>query len=334
LITSDKLSEGVSLNRAGAIINYDIPWNPTRVIQRVGRINRIGTKVFDHLYIYNFFPSEIGTDVVRSREIAGQKMFLIHNSLGEDAKIFEPGEEPTSSGLFKRLNQNPYEAEEVNTATVVRNRYQEIRENYPEVIQKIQELPYRVKTAKAYDKNQLTVLRKKGLSLFSQIVDEPQEKENEVEAIAFEEYLPLVESEYDQPRLELSKNFWPAYNAIKAFKPKYRAGKSEQSLETKALTNLKWGLKLLDPKEESLAEFMKTLVKDIRHYHTLSSRTLGRIGRKDLSSKSNQEEQKAFFDEIRYIRIQIGPDYLDKILERVKGQRSEVVIAVENQNTT
>ncbi len=56
LITSDKLSEGFNLNRAGVIINYDIPWNPTRVIQLVGRINRIGAKVFDDLYIYNFSP--------------------------------------------------------------------------------------------------------------------------------------------------------------------------------------------------------------------------------------------------------------------------------------
>src|SRR5690606_13359808 len=55
LLTSDKLSEGFNLNRAGVIVNYDIPWNPTRVIQRVGRINRIGVKVFDELYIYNFF---------------------------------------------------------------------------------------------------------------------------------------------------------------------------------------------------------------------------------------------------------------------------------------
>lgn len=56
LLTSDKLSEGFNLNRAGVIVNYDIPWNPTRVIQRVGRTNRIGAKVFDELYIYNFFP--------------------------------------------------------------------------------------------------------------------------------------------------------------------------------------------------------------------------------------------------------------------------------------
>ena len=53
LIATDKFSEGVNLNRAGAVINYDVPWNPTRVIQRLGRINRIGHKVFKSLYIYN-----------------------------------------------------------------------------------------------------------------------------------------------------------------------------------------------------------------------------------------------------------------------------------------
>lgn len=72
-MTTDKLSEGVNLNRAGAVINYDIPWNPTRVIQRLGRINRIGRKVFQTLYIYNFFPTEQGAEVVKSREIAAQK---------------------------------------------------------------------------------------------------------------------------------------------------------------------------------------------------------------------------------------------------------------------
>jgi len=95
LVATDKLSEGVNLNRAGAAINYDIPWNPTRVIQRLGRLNRIGRKVFDILYIFNFFPTEQGAEVVKSREIAAQKMFLIHNTLGEDSKIFAPDETPS-----------------------------------------------------------------------------------------------------------------------------------------------------------------------------------------------------------------------------------------------
>ena len=70
LLTSDKISEGFNLNRAGMVINYDIPWNPVRVIQRLGRINRISKKVFDELHIVNFFPTEKGAELVQSREIA------------------------------------------------------------------------------------------------------------------------------------------------------------------------------------------------------------------------------------------------------------------------
>jgi len=44
LITTDVLSEGVSLHRSNVVINYDIPWNPVRMMQRVGRINRVDTK--------------------------------------------------------------------------------------------------------------------------------------------------------------------------------------------------------------------------------------------------------------------------------------------------
>jgi superfamily II DNA or RNA helicase/HKD family nuclease len=65
LLTTDKLSEGINLNRAGVVINYDIPWNPVRVIQRLGRINRIGKKVYEEIYILNFFPTEKGADHVR-----------------------------------------------------------------------------------------------------------------------------------------------------------------------------------------------------------------------------------------------------------------------------
>ena len=59
LVATDAISEGYNLHRAGIIINYDIPFNPTRVIQRIGRINRVNKKVFEDLYIYNFFPTAI-----------------------------------------------------------------------------------------------------------------------------------------------------------------------------------------------------------------------------------------------------------------------------------
>lgn len=330
LITSDKLSEGFNLNRAGTIINYDIPWNPTRVIQRVGRINRIGTKVFDSLYIFNFFPSEQGADIVKSKEIASQKMFLIHNALGEDSKMFEPDEEPTASMLYKRVNLNPDDEGEMGTPTIIRNKFNEICKAHPEVIDKISTFPPRVKTAKAFHENILSVLRKKGLGLFVQLVLNPSKDKNTVEEIPFEELLPYVECEFDEPRLELSPVFWSAYEAVKQHKLTHRASKSEQDLSIKALNNLKVAIKITNPADTLTYEFIKTLISDIKKYHTLSSRTLGRLGRKKLKETSNDSEKNAFFDEIKWIMNQFGHDYLEKILKRIENQESEVIISVEN----
>lgn len=93
LIATDAISEGYNLHRAGAIFNYDIPYNPTRVIQRIGRINRINKKVFDHLYIYNYFPTDVGETEVRTKEISTLKMAMIHAIMGEDTKVLTKDEE-------------------------------------------------------------------------------------------------------------------------------------------------------------------------------------------------------------------------------------------------
>ncbi len=332
LLTSDKLSEGFNLNRAGAIINYDIPWNPTRVIQRVGRINRIGAKVFDELYIFNFFPSEIGADVVKSREIARQKMFLIHNALGEDAKMFDEKEEPSAAKLYKKINTNPENEEEINTATHVRNLYKKLSEEYPMVINKINNLPARVKSAKEFHINQVNVLRRKGLSLFSQtVVLAMNTEKHEVNEISFEELLTFVKCEFEEPRLDLSVKFWTIYEAIKKHRAKDSSPKSEASLEKKAHNNLKIALKIANPADFEDYEFLKVLIADIRKYHTLSSRTLGRLGRKELAINSGKKEIEAFFNEVRWIKKHFGADYLERLLKRTDNQKNEVIIAVENR---
>ena len=87
LIATDAISEGYNLHRAGTIFNYDIPYNPTRVIQRVGRINRINKKVFDRLYIYNYFPTSVGEEETRTKEISTLKMAMINAIIGEDTKV-------------------------------------------------------------------------------------------------------------------------------------------------------------------------------------------------------------------------------------------------------
>lgn len=326
LLTSDKLSEGFNLNRAGIIINYDIPWNPTRVIQRVGRINRIGSKVFDELFILNFFPSVKGADIVKSREIAQQKMFLIHNALGEDAKIFDEDEEPSPAALRAKINQSPEEDGEINTITKIRNLYADLQKKYPKIIEKISQLPPRVKTAKKYPEYQLNVLRRKGLSLFAQTVGKGGSKD--IKEIDFEELLEYVRCKVDEPTLKLSPIFWKLYEEVKEFKPKYTLGRNENSLTLRAENNLKKSLKILKDLNFENLNFIQMLIKDLRYYHTLSDRSIRRIGGKELTD--DKKSIRLFSEEIVWLKKHLGENYLEIIESKTKGKNKEVIIAIEN----
>ena len=100
IVATDALSEGFNLNRAGVIINYDIPYNPTRVVQRIGRINRINKKMFDNIYIFNFFPTDIGEQNTLIKGISTLKMLLINNIVGSDTRTLTPDE--TLQSYFKK----------------------------------------------------------------------------------------------------------------------------------------------------------------------------------------------------------------------------------------
>jgi len=325
LLTSDKLSEGFNLNRAGVIINYDIPWNPTRVIQRVGRINRIGSKVFEELFILNFFPSLKGADVLKSREIAQQKMFLIHNALGEDAKIFDGDEEPTPAALGAKINGNPEEKGELSTITKIRNIYDELQAKHPETIAKISQLPHRVKTAKQHPEYGLNVLRRKGTSLFAHTLGE----DGKVREMDFEGFLRQIACGTDEPTLRLSPIFWGLYEEVKKFKPKYNINRSENALEQKAIESLSMSQKTIKDLKDDELHFIQLLIKDLRHYHTLPTNSVRRVA--DLSGDKNSID--SFRNEIKYLKERLGENYLHDIERRTKDRKKEVIIAVENNNS-
>lgn len=87
VITSDVLAEGVNLHRANVIINYDSPWNATRLMQRIGRVNRIGS-VADCIYNYMFYPSVQGNKEIHLYSNALIKLQGFHSAFGEDAQIY------------------------------------------------------------------------------------------------------------------------------------------------------------------------------------------------------------------------------------------------------
>ncbi len=96
LIATDSLSEGISLHRAGRVINYDIPYNPTRVIQRIGRINRINKKMFSELFVDNYFPTELGEAETNIRGVATLKMKIFNSVVGNDSRTLTQDETPES----------------------------------------------------------------------------------------------------------------------------------------------------------------------------------------------------------------------------------------------
>jgi superfamily II DNA/RNA helicase len=330
LIGTDKISEGFNLSRSGAVVNYDIPWNPTRVIQRVGRINRIGQKVFENLYIYNFFPTIQGSEYVKNRDIAQAKMFMIHSTLGEDSKIFSPDEKPSPAGLFTKLQQNPEASEAESFITTIRRLYYDIKIKHPEILEKIKKLPARIKVAKRYKENDLLVFIRKGRPLFVRgMINE----EKEARDLNIEEVLERIKSTPDEKSIPRSDQFWENYENSKIVEQRVQ-NSSQMAIETKSFNNLNSLLQNIEKFDENVqdfAPFVRTLLDDLTDYQTLSTFTLRRLA--DLPTIENSKDNsKVILDTLNELKNNLGFDYLDKIKSATKLNTQEVVIAIENRN--
>ena len=101
IICTEVLAEGVNLHRSNVIVNYDTPWNSTRLMQRIGRVNRIGS-VAPNIHIFNFYPTAKVNNDIELEKKAIMKLQAFHSALGEDSEIFSPDEEIQSFGLFEK----------------------------------------------------------------------------------------------------------------------------------------------------------------------------------------------------------------------------------------
>jgi len=320
LLTTDKLSEGFNLNRAGMVINYDIPWNPVRVIQRLGRINRISKKVFDSLYIVNFFPTERGANVIRSKEIASNKMFMIHSVLGEDSKIFDSSETPTAADLYKQIQMNPDKLEQESFYTRVLNDYNKIADEHPDLIDSLDQLPHRIKVAKEGEQNQLFVFFKK-LRLYVNMINTDEDNATPMQA-TFEEVYEKIKCTYDEKPLDWNNDqFWTLYSKLKSERSFDLSATSPHDIRNRALNNLRYLISHPALSLDSYKEFLELLKTDIESYGTLPEYTLRRI--------ANFKENS--IDDIVLLRDKLGKDYLKVEQSELKEFQRELIIAVENK---
>ena len=101
-MSTDLLSEGQNLQKAKSLINYDLHWNPTRMIQRAGRIDRIGSP-YNLIKVYNFFPEDELETLLNLVKILQRKIRDIDQSVGLDASVLGEAINPKVFGVLKDI---------------------------------------------------------------------------------------------------------------------------------------------------------------------------------------------------------------------------------------
>ena len=208
LITTDVLAEGVNLHRANILVNYDLPWNPTRIMQRVGRINRVGTK-HEEIFVFNFFPTSTTKQHLSLEERILEKLQMFHETLGDDFKYLSEAENVSPKNLFDTLTANLNgDDEEINPELEYLKVIREIRDKDKFLFEKIKRLPKKARSGKISDKiaeeSTLTFARNGALKTFFLTGTETAQ-------ISFIEAMEFLHCEPTEKRNSLGEKFFDQY---------------------------------------------------------------------------------------------------------------------------
>ncbi|MFU2158687.1 helicase-related protein [Caldisericum sp. AR60] len=161
LISTDVFSQGLNLDKATAIVNYDIPWNPTRIIQRFGRINRVGSK--GKIYIYNFFPTQKTENKIFLKAAATRKIEMFINTLGADSKYLTEFDTSNTTGIFDLMNKiSTYEEAEIDPELKYLQEIRSIRDKNRELFEKIKHIPIKARATRLAKENKVITFFKYG----------------------------------------------------------------------------------------------------------------------------------------------------------------------------
>ncbi len=153
IITTEVLAEGINLHRSNFIVNYDVPWNSTRLMQRIGRVNRIGSRA-ERIYVYNYYPSAHGDAQIHLVNNALRKLQAFHTAFGEDNKVFSILEEKGEGALFG----NKIQKEESEILKYL-NELRDFRKKHPKIYNEIAKIPNKARCGRKVPENrQLTLL--------------------------------------------------------------------------------------------------------------------------------------------------------------------------------
>lgn len=328
LVGTDAISEGISLHRAGTIYNYDIPYNPTRVIQRVGRINRMNKKVFDELYIYNFFPTATGEAISHISEISTFKMKLFQVILGADTQILKGNE--TLGGYMSRQYEEAAQIEDtVSWDIKYRNELDELKDKHPDWIVEVENLPQRSRVARKDVDMKLEgvvgyeffkPLHENGVLLFTRKGDSFRfsSDDNDTDVLPPQQALAIFKASPDEEGFAVSDDFYLKYQTAKASSGLVKSSaKRSKSLQeaNKVLVALK--KQLLAPVDR---DYLDSVIS-IANIDSISLFNLKRIKRINPIQ----------IDAVKQLKKIVSEEFVRSVLEKNDsiGNEPEVVLLAE-----
>jgi len=334
LITTDVLAEGINLHRSNVTLNYDLPWNPTKVIQRIGRVNRVGTQ-HKNIHVYNFFPSEKSDNEIKQKKNIISKIQSFHDCLGSDAKILTENEEVQTfnlfgSGLYENLNNKEFydEDDDVNNSEFkYLNIIRDIRDNNKDLYERIVQMPKKSRTGKRLNKiNQslISFFRKGKLKKF--LITDTKSKPKE---LTFIDAIKIIESNKKDPRIKLDKEFFQLLQSNKDYFDELLYNTEEEATQRRGLSTEK---KLIDTlkmlrKEKSFKDEDHQL-RD-RLLRAFEDGVIARMRSKNIKNELDKENPTDKLKILNIFRRNISEKFLDESIKEkiVYGGKREIILS-------
>ena len=317
LITTDVLSHGVNLHRSNIIINYDIPWNPTKIMQRVGRVERLGTK-FDEINIYNFFPTAKIEGEINLTQIAQDKVNNFIKLLGNDSQLLT--EEPIESyDLFKKLNAKLDDTEELESELKYLRIIRNIRDNNHELYKKIEKIPKKARVTRTSNNEKIISLFKS--DKYKKIIKTENNETTEINFFeAVKEFKTTPEEKQTNPNDEY---FTYLHENLKAFEKIIKiANKIELTQPEKTvMKKIKYALGRKQELTQYEKEYLLKLEKLIKQ---------GSITRNEIKNiKKRIDKEKDVHQIYQQINIVLNRDVMKtKIIETNKdNKKTEMMLS-------
>lgn len=225
IVTSDVLAEGINLHRANIIINYDSPWNATRLMQRIGRVNRIGSTA-PAIYNYMFYPSDPGDAIISLKKNSLIKLQSFHSALGEDTKIYSHDEIVKEFRLF-----NSDVRDDTDRSLELLREVRALHDNNPVLYRRIKQLPHKSRCARGQESSSalpstiayLASPTKKAFYL----VDE------HVRELSFLEAVDVFRADPSEPAVPFGDNEQQHYEQVRRAMAQYTADQQREYHEEK-----------------------------------------------------------------------------------------------------